>query len=140
MKMILVLALLLGACSAPPAEEMPSEELLQEKVEMLAQNLIEPNREDLEGLTHAKLTYGHSSGNIETKTQFVDALFGDADILSWNMSEMNKELVGNTAWVRHQLNGDMVAKGDTTLINLKVMMVWVYENNDWKLLARQAVK
>lgn len=140
MKKILALALLLGACAQPEPTEVPSQEQLQENLDILAQNLVEPNREVLTSLVHDKLTYGHSSGTIETKSQFIDALYTGTDVLTWEMSDLNQEQVGNTAWVRHKLNADVVTEGDTSSIELKVLLVWVYENGNWKLMARQAVK
>lgn len=140
MNKVFVLALFLSGCATPGKKEMPPVALLETNVKEIANNLVEPDREKLSQLAHEKLTYGHSSGNIENKAQFIEALFGGTDILSWEMSDMQKEVVGNTAWVRHNLEADMINNGDTSSIQLKVMMVWVYENEKWQLIARQAVK
>lgn len=110
-------------------------------VESLKQALLDGKKESLEKIAHANLTYGHSSGLIEDKAAFVEALAsGKSDFVSINISDQVIKVSGNTATVRHKLSGETMNNGTTTPINLSVLLVFVKEKGDWKLLARQAVK
>jgi hypothetical protein len=92
-------------------------------------------------MTAENLTYGHSSGLIEDKAAFVEALVsGKSDFVAINLSEQTIKVTGNTATVRHKLSGDALNSGAPSKLNLSVLLVWVKINGDWKLLARQAVK
>jgi hypothetical protein len=50
------------------------------------------------------------------------------------------KVTGNTATVRHKLSGETMSNGTTSPINLSVLLVWIKEKGEWKLLARQATK
>lgn len=110
-------------------------------VESLKQALLDGKKEQLEKIAHANLTYGHSSGLIEDKVAFVEALAsGKSDFVSINITDQVIKVSGNTATVRHKLSGETMNNGTATPINLSVLLVFVKEKGDWKLLARQAVK
>ncbi|MBK9336287.1 MAG: glycoside hydrolase family 88 protein [Lewinellaceae bacterium] len=111
-------------------------------VEMLRQALLSGDRTALENITARELTYGHSSGKIENKTDFVEQLAsGRSDFTEINFSEQTISVVGQTATVRHILSAatNDAGKGPGT-VRLAVLLVWVKQQDDWKLLARQAVK
>jgi hypothetical protein len=110
-------------------------------VETLKQALLDGKKEALEKITHDNLTYGHSSGVIEDKKAFVEALAsGKSDFVSITLSDQVIKVTGNTATVRHKLTGETMNNGTTSPINLSVLLVWIKEKGEWKLLARQAVK
>lgn len=143
MKKILILPLLaFVACTLPTETEVIDHSTaIKEKVDALSDVLINPSMEKIDALVLEELTYGHSSGKIETKAEFADALLnGEDDIIAWNVIDENMKVVDNTAWFRHVLEGKVVRGVDTSDVNLKVMMVWVNTDSGWKLLARQAVK
>ena len=111
-------------------------------VETLRQAMISGDRAALQPLVSEALSYGHSSGKVETRTAFVDALAsGQSDFVEINLTEQTIAVSGKTAIVRHRLAAKTndAGKGPGT-VNLAVMLVWVKENRAWKLLARQAVK
>ncbi|SOE19799.1 protein of unknown function [Spirosomataceae bacterium TFI 002] len=145
MKKIFILPLLaFAACTTPTETEtevIDHSTAIKEKVDALSDVLINPSMEKIDALVLEELTYGHSSGKIETKAEFADALLnGQDDIIAWNVIDENMKVVDNTAWFRHVLEGEVVRGVDTSDVNLKVMMVWVNTDSGWKLLARQAVK
>ena len=49
-------------------------------------------------------------------------------------------VVGNTAWVRNIFSAITNDGGKPGEANLSVLMVWMKQKGQWKLLARQAVK
>ncbi|HEX8061483.1 MAG TPA: nuclear transport factor 2 family protein, partial [Cyclobacteriaceae bacterium] len=57
-------------------------------VETLKQAMLDGKREALEEIAHENLTYGHSSGLIEDKKTFVEALAsGKSDFTSITLSD-----------------------------------------------------
>lgn len=110
-------------------------------VETLKQAIISGKRDDLEKITHENLTYGHSSGYVEDKKAFVEALAsGKSDFTSMNLTDQVIKITGDVATVRHKLAAELMDGGKTTSLNLSVLLVFVKEKGEWKLLARQAVK
>ena len=110
-------------------------------VETLRQALLDGKKDALEKITHDNLTYGHSSGLIEDKAAFVEALVsGKSDFIAITLTDQVIKITGNVATVRHKLSGENLNNGTPGTINLSVLLVWVKEKGEWKLLARQAVK
>jgi hypothetical protein len=135
--MRLIVVLLLISLSSVHAQDAA----VAKAVETLRQALIDGKREALEKLAHDNLTYGHSSGLVEDKKTFVEALAsGKSDFVSITLSDQVIKVTGNTATVRHKLSGETMNNGAQSPINLSVLLVWIKEKGEWKLLARQAVK
>lgn len=110
-------------------------------VEKLRKLMIDPDKAGLEAIASDRLSYGHSSGKIEDKAAFVEALTsGASDFKSIELTDQTITVVDNTALVRHKLTGETIDKGNTGQVKIGVLLVWVKQKNDWKLLARQAVK
>lgn len=138
MKAIFLIAVVFCATMANAQKD---EAAVAKAVENLKQAMIDANKQTLENIAADNLTYGHSSGLIEDKAAFVEALVsGKSDFVNINLTEQVIKVTGNTATVRHKLNADMVNNGSSSKINLSVLLVWIKIKNDWKLLARQAVK
>lgn len=111
-------------------------------VENLRLLLENPDKLKLENIAHEKLTYGHSGGKIENKTEFIEAFIsGNSDFVNLKFTDLKIEEVGKTAIVRHILEADTKDKGkEPGHVKLKVILVFVKEQKQWKLLARQAIK
>lgn len=110
-------------------------------VETFRKALLDGNRAQLEKMVADELSYGHSSGKLETKTQFVEAYAsGKSDFETIDLTEQTIKIVGNTAIVRHKLAGKTMDDGKPGNANLGVLLVWLNRQGQWKLLARQAFK
>jgi ketosteroid isomerase-like protein len=110
-------------------------------VENLRKAMIDGDKAALEKLTCTELSYGHSSGKIEDKAAFIDALAsGKSDFVSIELSGQTIAIAGNAAIVRHKLNGTTLDAGKTADVHLFVLTVWQKQKKEWKLLARQAAK
>lgn len=110
-------------------------------VETLRTAMVDANEATLQEIALDELTYGHSSGLLEDKTQFVEALAsGKSDFKNMDLTNQTITVVDNTALVRHELKADVVDKGNQASIHLGVLLVWQKQKGDWKLLARQAYK
>ncbi len=110
-------------------------------VETLKKAMLDANKQQLEAILADELSYGHSSGKIEDKAAFVEALVsGKSDFITMDLSEQTVKVVGNTALVRTHLTGNVNDNGTANTVNLGVLLVWQKQKGQWKLLARQAFK
>lgn len=110
-------------------------------VDILKKAMIDADQSKLDALTASNLSYGHSSGKIEDKAAFMNALVsGTSDFVSIDLSEQSVKITGNTAIVRHTLSGSTIDGGKPANVKLAVLTVWQKQQGKWKLLARQAVK
>lgn len=124
----------------PPASlETAAVELAVEK---LRQALLARQRDPLDQLTDAQLSYGHSNGKIEDKTTFLETLVsGRSRFTSITLSDQRVAVSGNTATVRHIFSASTQDAGKAPgSIQLAVLLVWTKQAGQWKLLARQALK
>ena len=97
----------------------------------------------LEGLMADKVTYGHSSAKIENRSEMIaGAIHSPSTYKNFMMDSATVFFEGkNTAVVRHVLKATSVdMQGKESPLHLNVLQVWVMQKNQWKLMARQAVK
>jgi Domain of unknown function (DUF4440) len=139
------LALLLttgGMVLANPAPRPNTDSLaVAQAVESLRKAMIDADKPTLERLLTDQLSYGHSGGNIETKAAFIESLVtGTSDFQTIDLSVQRISIVDKTALVRHNLVAATNNRGVAATVNLSVLLVWIKQGKDWKLLARQAVK
>ena len=117
------------------------EQAVNAAVESLRKALIDPDKASLDALVLDELTYGHSNGNLQDKTAFEDALLSkSSDFVTIDLSAQTVKVVGNTAWVRHTLTATTNDGGKPGTTHLSVLLVWLKQKGQWRLLARQAVK
>lgn len=110
-------------------------------VESLRKALIDPDKATLDRLVTDELTYGHSSGLIQDKAAFEEALLTkSSDFVTIDLTQQTVKVAGNTAWVRHILSATTNDGGKPGTTRLSVLLVWVKQKGAWRLLARQAVK
>ena len=135
MKLLLIFSVLLTNVADTPQKQV------EKAVEQLRVLMITPEQKGLESLTHEELTYGHSSGKVESGKEFVETLVsGRSDFRKITLKDQKISIAGNTAVVRHTLEADTFDGGVAGSIRLHIVLVWAKEKNSWKLLARQAVK
>ncbi len=141
MKQTFFLVLLLAIAAGPVLAQENEDPTLTSAVEAFRKAMIDPTKADLDKLTMNELTYGHSSGMIQDKAAFEQALLsGASDFVSIDLSQQTMHVVGNTAWVRCILSGVTNDGGKPGETHLSILMVWMKQKGQWKLLARQAVK
>lgn len=95
----------------------------------------------LNKLLHDKLSYGHSNGWIETKTDQKEDLYnGTITYNKINQPELAVIMDGNVATVRGNAIYDVDYKGtEHMMFDLNVMQTWIYEDGRWQMLNRQSV-
>lgn len=114
---------------------------LEAAVEQLRTAMISGEKTALENIAADQLTYGHSSGVVQNKAEFVDAIAsGKSDFVTIDLTEQTAVVVNNTGIVRHILSATTNDSGKPGTVKLKILLVWIKEKGKWLLLARQAVK
>lgn len=114
---------------------------VSETMETLRKAIIDPDKTVLEKILHEDLSYGHSSGTIETKAMFIESLTSNnSDFKTMDLTEQTVKVVGNTAIVRHKLFAETANKGVPSTTKLNVLLIFTKVKGEWKLLARQAAK
>lgn len=122
-----------------PSTQTGKESAVAAAVESLRKAMISGDKATLEKLSAAELSYGHSSGRIENRGEFVDALVsGKSGFSAIELSDQTVNIVDKVALVRHVFNGKRKADGSN--MKLSILTVWLERPGEWKLLARQAAK
>lgn len=117
------------------------EKAVADAVEKLRAAMVYANKTQLENLVADQLSYGHSSGHIEDKKEFIEKIVsGQSDFVEINLTEQTISLNGKTAIVRHILNAKTNDGGKPGEVRLRILLIWQKQKGNWKLLARQAVK
>jgi ketosteroid isomerase-like protein len=117
------------------------EQLMTARVEQLRMAMINGDRTALENLVAEKLSYGHSSGQIDDKNKFIEKLVsGASDFVSIVLTEQTVSISEKVAIVRHILTAKTNDGGKPGDVHIRVLLIWQKQKGDWKLLARQAVK
>ncbi|MFM7090218.1 MAG: nuclear transport factor 2 family protein [Bacteroidota bacterium] len=114
---------------------------IENQVELLKQNMLNPDAASLNKILAADLVYGHSNGKLEDKTAFIENLTnGNYDFTEIILKDQSIKTNKHIAIVRHTLyakTNDRKVPGET---NLKILLVWKKEGKTWQLWERQAVK
>ena len=127
-------------CNAMMAQSN-DEKAVTAAVENLRKAMVDPTKPALEKLTSPDLSYGHSSGKVQNQAEFIEALVsGASDFINIDLTEQSIKIVGNTAIVRHVLTAATSDNGKPNNAHIAILLVWIKQNKEWKLLARQAVK
>lgn len=118
-----------------------AEQQVEQAVAALVKAMEDGNTTALTNITAKDLTYGHSSGKVENKTEFVQAFAtGASDFVKINITDQTIDIVKKTAIVRHTLDAETFDNKKPGQVKLKVMTVWQKLGGSWRLIARQAVK
>ncbi|MCR0984841.1 nuclear transport factor 2 family protein [Roseomonas populi] len=126
--------------AAPLAAQTNDQAGVAEAVEALRQAMLAADRAKLEAIAADALTYGHSSGRVENKEQFVSAIVeGRSVFRSINLTEQTVATSGDVAMVRHILSAETADGGRPATVRIGVLLVFQKQAGGWKLLARQAV-
>ena len=114
---------------------------VEKSIEQLKKAMIDADSTALDQLTAAELSYGHSSGHIDTREAFISKIVsGKSDFVSIELTAQTISISKNTAIVRHKLDAVINDNGKPGEVHLLVLLVWQKKHGSWKLLARQAVK
>jgi len=117
------------------------EAAINSAVDALRLALLKADKAQLEQLTAAQLSYGHSDGRVQSKAEFIDGVMTrKAVVKSIDFPELKTGMAGNAAVVRHIYASESETDGKPNSIRLGALMVWQKQPEGWKLLARQGYK
>jgi hypothetical protein len=128
----------IGSVAAQSADEPK----LKEAVESLRKAMVDADKAMLEKLTAKDLSYGHSSGKMDTQDSFINGLVsGESDFVNITLADQEIRITDKMALVRHKLSAHTNDKGKgPATVNIGVLLVWYKIGSDWKLVGRQAYK
>lgn len=142
MKKILALLALIVIAVAANAQSK-GEKLVASQVQAFNKAIfIVKDTAVLSQLLATEVTYGHSGGKLETRTEMLKGVMDDTKVYSDVKTEVGTMVFsGKTVAVRHIISATQKeTDGKVSSLKLQVLQVWVKEKKAWKLLARQAVK
>ncbi|MBD1434497.1 nuclear transport factor 2 family protein [Sphingobacterium sp. DN00404] len=140
--LVMLTIIMTAVLSEAGAQEKSASQAVETATKALIDAMLKPNAQVLNKLASDKLSYGHSSGTIETKEQFVQTLISGASVFEEiQTTGQTVDVQDNTAIVRHTLSAKTndPGKGPAS-IRLGIMLTWVKSNDSWQLLGRQAFK
>ena len=121
--------------------EAADEATVSQAVEELRKALLDKDKAHLERLTAEQLSYGHSDGRVQNKTEFIDGVMTrKALVKSLTFPDLKVGLAGNAAVARHIYASESETDGKPTSVRIGVLAVWQKQDGSWKLLARQGYK
>jgi hypothetical protein len=139
----LIVAVLLFQCYgwAQVKTVNKDEAVVASQIEILRQGLMFADGTKLASVTSSALSYGHSGGNIENQSAFIDNVVKKkSNVISLEFQNQTISIVGDTAIVRHIFLSHTKDGGIDKETKIGVMQVWQKQKRKWLLLARQAYK
>lgn len=141
MKNVFVSILIL-MISVSAVAQSKTEKAVLDKVQQLSKAVFETkDSAAMEALVSEDLTYGHSSGVIESKAAMIrNASHNKNTYTDLNIGDTKISVNGKTAIVRYTFTATQTVDGKTSPLKLGMLQVWMKHGGKWKLEARQAVK
>lgn len=135
------MSILLASLAITANAQSNQENEVSQAVEAFRKALVDGDKKVLNKVLFDKLSYGHSNGKVETKDELITKYTdGTYDFVTLDLTEHSIAFSENIAIVRHKLDGKTADAGKPGEAHLYVLMVWQKIDNEWKLVARQAVK
>ena len=129
------------AIGAAPALAAGADAAVSDAVEAYRKGLLSADRKQLEALCADALTYGHSSGRVQNKAEFIaGATDPKTTWKSITFIDQTNQVAGSNAMSRFIFTGENESEGKTSSLKFGVLIVWVEEHGQWRMLARQGYK
>lgn len=139
--MKLFLSILFSLLSVGTFAQQTDEEKLTATVKEFHQALVNKNTVSINQQTDKALSYGHSNGWVESKTEMIKNLETSyISYQSFKEDSITTLINGTMANVRFIADITATMKATTNSYHLKVLEVWAKKGKRWVLFARQAVK
>lgn len=136
---LLLGALLVGGTALSARASDADAKQVAEAIEKMRAAMLAGDGKTLRSVVERDLSYGHSSGKIQTEDEFIKDLDGKKAFKSLVLSNHTVKIVGNDAIVRHVFDGENnLPDGKTSTAHIGVLQVWRKHPDGWRLLARQA--
>lgn len=123
------------------SQKKNAEQEVEKTVQTFIKALEDGDTATLRSMTVKDLTYGHSSGVVQSQETFLKALSdGSSDFVKIDISDQQIHVFGNTAVVRQIFSASTNDNGKPGNVKLKIVLVFQKQKHTWLLLTRQAVK
>ena len=114
---------------------------LKDAVVKLDKALIVKDTLTLKQLLHKEVSYGHSNGWVENKTDIIkDLTSGKLTYHKIEIDSLVWKTVDNWATMRCKTTVEVSVNGTKFNLVMHVLQVWLKTNKGWQLLARQSAK
>ena len=148
MKKIIILFLfsIFAGCNGSLSQKTatPSSQTdVNDAVDKLMKAFVTVDENILQSLTADELVYGHSSGKVQNKSEFIAEILGGEPLkyVRIAIQDQTIQMAGNAAVVRHVFTSETLnTDGEPGNLRIGVMQIWQLQNGTWKLLARQAFR
>ncbi|MEO6612431.1 MAG: nuclear transport factor 2 family protein [Chitinophagaceae bacterium] len=145
MKKINYYFVLLGLLAAlqTVAQSAKDEQQIIARTQLLSQTIF--GTKDsliLKDLFARTVSYGHSHGNLQTRQEAIAGIAKNRSVYKDTSLKDIQVIFGTkkTAIVRYLFDAnENKTDGTVTALHFSMMLVWVKEDDDWKLFGRQAV-
>lgn len=115
---------------------------LKEVMQQLDKALLQKNEKILQTVLHKDLSYGHSNGWIQSKSDILNDFTSGK--LVYNKIENNSSAIVTIgkkyATVKTNTNAEGAVNGTAFNLALHVMQFWIKTKKGWQLIARQSAK
>jgi uncharacterized protein (TIGR02246 family) len=140
MKKLFVLAFCTLTVLAYAADPKTDKEI-QECLDTWKQAMLTRDKAAFEKLYAPALTYSHSNGRQENKTEAIEAVVnGKTKYESIDITDVKIIPYGTTALAKCKVTMKMTTDGNTTNMVLDVLHVFVKISGKWQLVARQSTR
>jgi ketosteroid isomerase-like protein len=136
--MVAFVCLFSGYAAATPAAD---EQDVAKAVDKMTQAMLHKDTHTLSALTSDNVTYGHSSGKIQNKQEFIaDIETGRSGFKTLQMLNQKITLDGDVALVRNHFSAQAVNSGVEVPTEIENFQIWQKQKGQWLLIGRQAFK
>lgn len=115
---------------------------LKNAMQQLDKALLQKNEIVLRSVLHKDLSYGHSNGWIQSKSDVLNDF--KSGKLTYNKIENNSSAIVNInkkwATVKTNTNAEGSVNGTAFKLTLHVMQFWIKTKKGWQLIVRQSSK
>ncbi|SDN42208.1 nuclear transport factor 2 family protein [Ensifer sp. YR511] len=106
--------------------------------------LVDKDIDQLEEILSPKLTYIHSNGHVDNKSQVIEKMRGGFRYAGLTRGKLHVEIYGNTAVMTGPMDVRFISANDPAetiqAMSAMVTQVWIQEENKPRMVAYQVAK
>ena len=139
-KFFIILLIVFSPIFSFAQQYSPQQTEVMMRMLVLRNALINKDSAALDDVLASDVSYGHTSGLIQTKAQLIHSVMSkDQDYQNIVPSDMNIRMYDNTGVVTMKSTVIMNYQGKPLNMDMYVTLVWI-KKNKWQIVARQSVK
>ena len=132
-------AFLLAGASSPLTAQTPAEQAVRQVEDRRVKAIIDDDFAALDVILADDLTYAHSSGVLDTKASYLEALkSGKTKYLTFDRTPSVVRLYGDTAVITG--TATLSLRGQAAPFSLRYTLVYVRRDGQWRMVAWQSTR